>query len=243
MPTISPARTVSETSANSPCRLEPLHLAAARRRSGSAVGARSGKTYSMVRPVIRLTRSRVGVVAGGQVGRGGAAVLEHGDPVADLADLLEPVRDVDDGDALRGQLADDPEQVGHLVVGEHRARLVHDDQPGLVRQRPGHADDLLAGGGQRPHQPARRDLAVAEPGQDLAGCAAAIAPRRTKPKRSRLVARGRRSRRPTGRRRGRAPGRWWRCRPSSRPAGWRTRPARPATRPARRPGGARRRAP
>ena len=102
----------------------------------------------MVRPVIRLTSSRCGVVrAGRSIGRG-TAVLEHGDPVADLADLLEPVRDVDDRDAGGGQVPDQPEQVGHLVVGEHRARLVHDDQLRVVGQRPGHADDLLARGGQ-----------------------------------------------------------------------------------------------
>ena len=96
-------------------------------------------------------------VRGGQVGGDGAAVLEDGDPVADLADLLEPVRDVDDGDALGGQVADDPEEVLHLLLVEGGGGLVHDDQPGVVGERPRHADDLLAGGGAacRPRGPAR----------------------------------------------------------------------------------------
>ena len=55
----------------------------------------------MVRPVMRLTRSRCGVVRAGEVRGRGPAVLEHGDPVADLADLIQPVRDVEDRDARR----------------------------------------------------------------------------------------------------------------------------------------------
>ena len=122
MPTISPARTVKRHVA----RTRPASESPSTRSSGSpavGVGARrGGKTYSMVRPVISADHARaVGVSARRQVGGDGAAVLEHGDPVADLADLLQPVRDVDDRDALRGQLADDPEQVRHLVVGEHGA--------------------------------------------------------------------------------------------------------------------------
>ena len=102
---------------------------------------------------------------GGEVAGDGAPVLEHGHPVADAADLLEPMRDVDDGDAGGGQLADHPEQVVDLVGVQHRRRLVHHDQPRVPRQRPRHADDLLA----RRRQPAqlapRRDLGVPQPGQ------------------------------------------------------------------------------
>jgi len=49
--------------------------------------------------------------------------------VPDAADLLEPVGDVDHRDPVRGELADDPEQVVHLVGGQRRGRLVHHDQP------------------------------------------------------------------------------------------------------------------
>ena len=107
--------------------------------------------------------------AGREVAGDRPPVLEDRDPVADLADLGEPVGDVDDGDPVGGQLAHDPEQVLHLVRVEHRRRLVHDDQPGVAGQRPGHADDLLARGGQPAQLAARRDLRVPEAAQQRAG--------------------------------------------------------------------------
>ena len=55
-----------------------------------------------------------------------------------------------------------------LLAVEHRRRLVHDDQPGVLGQRPGHADDLLAGRRQRADLGGRPDLGVAEPGEQLA---------------------------------------------------------------------------
>jgi hypothetical protein len=85
-----------------------------------------------------------------QAGRDRAAVLEDGHAVADLADLLEPVGDVDDRDALGGEVADDGEQLVDLAGVEHRGRLVHDDEARVVRQGARHADDLLAGRGQAP---------------------------------------------------------------------------------------------
>ncbi len=119
----------------------------------------------MVRPVIRRMTSAVGVSRAGQVARDRAAVLEDGDAVADLADLLQPVGDVDDRDSVRGELADHPEQVVDLLRVQHRRRLVHDDQPRVPGQRPGHADDLLPGGREPAQLAPRRDLRVAEPEQ------------------------------------------------------------------------------
>ena len=85
-----------------------------------------------------------------QAGGGGASVLQHRHPVTDAPDLLEPVRDVDDGDALVGELGDDAEEVVDLFGVEHRRRLVHHDQLGLVGQRPGHRDDLLPAADRSP---------------------------------------------------------------------------------------------
>ena len=62
MPTISPAWTVSETSLNSPAPGSAPSTCEQRLAASSARAVRGGKTYSMVRPVIRLTSSRVGVV-------------------------------------------------------------------------------------------------------------------------------------------------------------------------------------
>src|SRR5690606_34985878 len=69
--------------------------------------------------------------AGGKPDGDGPAALEDGDPAADLADLLQPVGDVDHRDAGGGQLPDDAEQVADLVVGEGGGRLVHHDQAGV----------------------------------------------------------------------------------------------------------------
>ena len=99
MPTISPARDVNDTSRNVLARARFSTRAARRRSAGSRRPRREGvldRAAGHQRDDVRRRRR-----GGGQVGGDGAAVLEHGDPVADRADLLEPVRDVDDGDALR----------------------------------------------------------------------------------------------------------------------------------------------
>ncbi len=111
-----------------------------------------------------------------EVLRDGAAVLEHGDAVADLADLLEAVRDVHDRDARLGQLLDDAEEVAHLLGVQHGRRLVHDDDAGVVRQGTRHRDDLLAGRGQVPDLLGGRDLRVAEPPEDLPCATHGLAP-------------------------------------------------------------------
>ncbi len=106
-------------------------------------------------------------VARGQVRRDGAAVLEHREPVADAADLLEPVRDVDDRRAGRAQVLDDPEQAVDLVGVEHGGRLVHHDDAGIARQRAGHRHDLLAGGREAADLAGRADLGMSEPAEEL----------------------------------------------------------------------------
>ena len=136
-----------------------------RRRTGRA----AGMAYSTLRPVMSLMSSAVGRLRDRQARRDGAAVLEHGDPVADLPDLVEAVGDVDDGDARRGELADHAEEVGDLLRVEDGRRLVHDDHAGVVRQGARHADDLLAGGGQPADLAVRGHVAVAEALEQRAG--------------------------------------------------------------------------
>ena len=55
--------------------------------------------------------------------------------------LREAVRDVEDGDALRGQPPQRDEEQVRLLRRQHRGRLVHDDEPRLLQQA---ADDLHA---------------------------------------------------------------------------------------------------
>ena len=67
------------------------------------------------------------------------AVAEDRRVVADRAHLLEPMADVEDGTPLRRQAPQGDEQVVGLLRRQHRGRLVHDDQFGLLQQA---ADDL-----------------------------------------------------------------------------------------------------
>ena len=101
----------------------------------------------------------------GNAGGGRAAVRQHGHPVADAPDLVEPVRDVDDADALGGQPADDVEEGADLAVVEDRRRLVHDQQPHVARERAGDRHDLLRRRPQLPDLGPHRDRLVPEPGE------------------------------------------------------------------------------
>ena len=82
---------------------------------------------------------------GGLQRRDVAPVAHHRHAVRDLLELLEPVRDVDDPDAVRTEVPDDPEQLVDLRVGERRRRLVHHQDGGIERQRLGDLDHLLLG--------------------------------------------------------------------------------------------------
>ena len=78
----------------------------------------------------------------------GAAVAEHGDGVADGVELVEPVADVDDRDALVAQCPDDVEEGGHLAWFEGGGGLVHDDHAGVAGHRAGQRDHLLGADSQ-----------------------------------------------------------------------------------------------
>ena len=66
MPTISPAWTCRDTSANSPERVSPVTSSSGGPAGTAAAGRRGGKTYSIVRPVMRLTSSLLLVVRAGR---------------------------------------------------------------------------------------------------------------------------------------------------------------------------------
>ena len=73
------------------------------------------------------------------------AVAQHRVAIAEAEDLLEPVRDEDDRQALGLQRPDDAREVGDLRFAQRRGRLVHDDEPGPHRERAGDLDQLLLG--------------------------------------------------------------------------------------------------
>ena len=82
------------------------------------------------------------------------AVSHDGDMPADTEHLVETMRDVDDGDAARGQAIDEREELRHLAARERGRRLVHDEDRRvacLVRRSLGGAGlarRSLGGGGR-----------------------------------------------------------------------------------------------
>jgi hypothetical protein len=78
-------------------------------------------------------------------GRDVAAVADHRDAVGDLEDLLEPVRDVDDRDALGQRGRCDPAQAPGLVGGQGGRGLVHDEHAHILGQGARDLDGLLFG--------------------------------------------------------------------------------------------------
>ena len=99
---------------------------------------------------------------------GDVAVAQHGDVVADADQLFQPVRNVDDRDALALEVGDHLEQ--HLDLGcrKRRGRLVHDEDLGVERHRLGDLDELLLADPQILHQHVRADAGL-EPFEEFAG--------------------------------------------------------------------------
>ena len=75
------------------------------------------------------------------------AVPQHGDPVADLIDLLEEVGDEDDAHALLLEVEHQLEELLHLLLVERRGGLVENEHLALHVHRPGDGHHLLHGDG------------------------------------------------------------------------------------------------
>ncbi len=97
-----------------------------------------------------------------------AAVAQHRHAMADAEHLVHPVRDVDDGYALRCQAGDRGEELADFPLTQGRRGLVHHQQPGIVRERARHFHHLLL----RQPQAVHRRVAIdghAEAIEDAAG--------------------------------------------------------------------------
>jgi hypothetical protein len=81
------------------------------------------------------------------------------------------VGDVDDGDVVGGEVADDREQPLDLLAVQDGRRLVHDDQLRVLGERAGDADHLLRGRRQGADLGGGPDVGVAQTLQQ-AGCGA-----------------------------------------------------------------------
>jgi hypothetical protein len=90
------------------------------------------------------------VERGHRLRRDPTAVAQRGDHVGDREDLLEAMRDEQHCRALVTQGAHHAEQSLDLRAGECRGRLVHDQDPGVERQRLRNLDHLLVGDREPP---------------------------------------------------------------------------------------------
>ena len=101
----------------------------------------------MTRPVMSCSEPLV-VGLGDVECRHAFAVAQHGDAIADAADLVHAVGDVDDADAARLRLLDHREQALRFAIGERGRRLVEDQHRELGAERLGDLDHLLLGAGE-----------------------------------------------------------------------------------------------
>ena len=86
------------------------------------------------------------------------AVAQHRDDVGDGFDLLEAMGNVEDGDALRLELADEVEERGGLDRGQRRGRLVEDRDPVRNGERASDLRELALRDRQPLHRHGHRGL-------------------------------------------------------------------------------------
>src|SRR5699024_3320729 len=100
-----------------------------------------------------------------------AAVLQDGDPVAQVEDLFQPVGDVEHGNAALLQPPDQGVEQLDLVVRQCRSGLVHGDDAGIEAHRLDDLDHLLLGHGQAADLAVRGDAFDAQV-REQGGCVA-----------------------------------------------------------------------
>ena len=76
------------------------------------------------------------------------AVPHDGDPVAEIKDLVEAVRDEEDAGSLVPEAAGDGEQPLHFDTAQGGRRLIHHEHFGVERNGLGDFDDLLVRNGE-----------------------------------------------------------------------------------------------
>ena len=171
MPTISPARTLKLTSS----KMSPSDSFSTSSTGLPASPLRSGKICGK-RPADHGVDQAFLVEFGDRARQHAAAILQHHDLVGDGIDFLEPVRDVEDGRAGGGEAAHLVEQLGGFGGGDHRGRLVEDQDLRFGDERLGDFDDLLARDAERADQRRRIDLGEAEIGKHARGDAVRLRP-------------------------------------------------------------------
>ena len=112
------------------------------------------------------------------------AVADDGDDVGELADLLEPVADVEDRHAAVAEPTDGGEETVDLVGRERGGRLVHDQQPRAGGERLRDLEQLPVGDAEPAHGRVGVDLDRRSP--RMRAVSTRIAPQSTVPRRVRM---------------------------------------------------------
>ena len=86
------------------------------------------------------------------------AVAQHGHPVGNPGDLLQPMADVDEAHALLSQLINLSEEPFCLLAAESGGRLIQNQELGIERQRLRNFDLLLRGDSQGANKCRRRNI-------------------------------------------------------------------------------------
>ena len=100
-------------------------------------------------PTDHLADEKLAIGLGREAGGDVPAVVEHGDSVGDAEHLVEPVADEQHGDATAAQPVHLVEQSVDLMGRQRGGRLVHDQHPGVERDRLGDLHRLLGADRQR----------------------------------------------------------------------------------------------
>ena len=102
------------------------------------------------------------------VRRDALAVSQHRHAIAELEDLVQPVRDEDDAPALRDEVAHGLEHALDLRLAECRCRLVENEQARVADEEAGDLDELPLADRERLHRRPELDVAKAELVEDAA---------------------------------------------------------------------------
>ena len=104
------------------------------------------------------------------------AVAQHRHAVAQLEDLVEPVRDEDDAAPLRDEVARRPEHALDLRLAQRRGRLVEDEQARVADEEAGDLDELPLADRERLDRGPELHVAEAELVEDAARVLGEAAP-------------------------------------------------------------------
>ena len=138
-PRTSPSNKVRETSRKDPGQLELVELENA--AAALADGNIPGGGLQLAADHQRDDGRRICGADGKRPHRD--AVAQHRNPIADLLDLLQPMRDVDNADPTFLEVRNRPEQRIGFAAAQRRRRLVHDEDFGVFRQSQGDFQHLL----------------------------------------------------------------------------------------------------